>query len=100
MESVWPPEADPWSLTTPGDSIARSSTSRVLSGSEAICLVSTSVRTACSLMSMRGDCSVTVTVSFSPPTSSVTGTDSCEAIATRRSARISSAKPVSDAFSV
>ena len=50
IESVWPPEAEPWSATTPGASSVRSRKSRDLSGRLAICCVSTSVRTTFSVV--------------------------------------------------
>ena len=100
IESVWPPDADPWSATTPGASKVRSRKSRVFNGSDAICCVSTSVRTTFSVVSTSGACSVTVIVSSRPPTSRVNGATSCELMASRRSARLASLKPVSAALTV
>ena len=93
IESVWPPDAELWSLTTPGASIARSRKSRVLSGKDSICLVSINVFTTCSVVSTSGADAATLTVSVRPPTSRENGTATCDAIGNRTSARVPSLNP-------
>ena len=100
MESVWPPWAEPWSETTPGARSARSRKSRLLRGSEEICLVSTSVRTAWAVVSTSGADAETVTLSCTPAICSVSGISTCDAMFTRTSVRFRFSNPVRATLSV